>query len=357
MKKPLACSADTNKNEQKDQLDWEKELLGLYISDHPLNAYLRQVEDKISHNSNALAETEENSKVTVGGVVNRLRPIRTKKDQMMAFVTLSDAFGDMDLVLFPKTWEQYQQIIDVGTALLVEGKAQHRDSSISILVDKVSLIESGTELAEGNESLSGPFYEMTIERNLPDMRLLSRYAWPPANPEQGSEPEEPGEESDQIYSETPPWENEPEFMDDPFFESQIVEHIIIEEPIAVELEVPTSVESEPEALSPKVESVSEEIEYVDQESVRQLPSKILVVTCSPAILRKKTSAGSANIMGGCSHPGQDLFGFRLMGPDGWQVVYYPNFPIEINDSIVRRLEQDLGKENVMCQAYGPILSF
>ena len=355
---PLLVLQTQTRMSKKDQLDWEKELLGLYISDHPLNAYLRQVEDKISHNSNALAETEENSKVTVGGVVNRLRPIRTKKDQMMAFVTLSDAFGDMDLVLFPKTWEQYQQIIDVGTALLVEGKAQPRDSSISILVDKVSLIESGTELAEGNESLSGPFYEMTIERNLPDMRLLSRYAWPPANPEQGSEPEEPGEESDQIYSEIPPWENEPEFMDDPFFESQIVEHIIIEEPIAVELEVPTSVESEPEALSPKVESVSEEIEYVDQESVRQLPSKILVVTLQPCNSPEKDQRRLSKYYGWlCSHPGQDLFGFRLMGPDGWQVVYYPNFPIEINDSIVRQLEQDLGKENVMCQAYGPILSF
>jgi DNA polymerase-3 subunit alpha len=81
---PLLVLQTQTRMSKKDQLDWEKELLGLYISDHPLNAYLRQVENKISHNSNALMETDENDKVTVGGVVNRLRPIRTKKDQMMA---------------------------------------------------------------------------------------------------------------------------------------------------------------------------------------------------------------------------------------------------------------------------------
>ena len=97
---------------------------------------------------------------------------------------------------------------------------------------------------------------------------------------------------------------------------------------------------------------------MDQESVRQLPSKILVVTLQPCNSPEKDQRRLSKYYGWlCSHPGQDLFGFRLMGPDGWRVVYYPNFPIEINDSIVRQLEQDLGKENVMCQAYGPILSF
>jgi hypothetical protein len=52
-----------------------------------------------------------------------------------------------------------------------------------------------------------------------------------------------------------------------------------------------------------------------------------------------------------------VFGFRLMGPHGWRVVYFPNFPIEINDGMLAQLEQDLGKENVICQAYTANLSF
>lgn len=355
---PLLVLQTQTRMSKKDQLDWEKELLGLYISDHPLNAYLRQVENKISHNSNALVETDENGKVTVGGVVNKLRPFRTKKDTMMAFATLSDTFGDMDLVFFPKTWEQYQQIIDVGTALLVEGKAQHRDSKVSILVDKVSPIQSGTEQTESSDSLSGPFYEQTIERNLPDIRQLSRYAWPPVLIEENREHEVLIEESDQVYSETPPWENEPEFMDDPFFEAQIVEPVFVEETVTIDLEISTSVETEPEKLGTKVESPSEEIEYIDEELVSQLPSQILVLTLQPCESREKDQRRLSKYYGLlCSHPGRDVFGFRLMGPEGWRVVYYPNFPIEISDSIVRQLEQDLGKENVLCQPYGPNLTF
>jgi len=355
---PLLVLQTQTRMSKKDQLDWEKELLGLYISDHPLNAYLRQVESKISHNSNALVETDENGKVVVGGVVNKLRPIRTKKDQMMAFVTLSDTFGDMDLVFFPKTWEQYQQVINVGTALLVEGKAQHRDSKVSILVDKVSPIESGTEQQEGGDSQSGPFYELTIERNLPDMRLLSRYAWPPAQTDEETEREELVEESEHEDSDTPTWENEPEFMEDFFFDTQIVERILVEESVTVELEIAPPVEPEPETPSPKVESASDEIEYVDEEQVSQLPSQILVLTLQPCESPEKDQRRLSKYYGWlCSHPGRDVFGFRLMGPEGWRVVYYPNFPIEINDSIVSQLEQDLGKENVIRQAYGPNLTF
>ena len=355
---PMLVLQTQNRMSKKDQLDWEKELLGMYISDHPLNEYLRQVENKVSHNSSTLVESEESSKVTVGGVVNRLRPIRTKKDQMMAFVTLSDAFGDMDLVFFPKTWEQYQQIVDVGRVLLVEGKAQHRDSKISILVDNASAVETGADLAEGDESMSGPFFELAMERNLPDMRLLSRYAWPPANGDDPVESEEQVEDEYEDNFEAPPWEAEPEFMDDPIFETKIVEQIITEETITIEVEIPPSVETKPEQQILEKDKTSEEFEYIDEEMAKNLPGQILVLTLQPCDSPEQDQRKLSKYHGWlCSHPGRDLFGFRLMTPKGWQVVYYPNFPIEINDSIIMQLEQDLGKENIVCQAYSATLTF
>ncbi len=60
----------------------------------------------------------------------------------MAFVTLSDAFGDMDLVFFPRSWEKYGDIVNVGSVLLVDGKAQHRDNKVSVLVDKATVVEN-----------------------------------------------------------------------------------------------------------------------------------------------------------------------------------------------------------------------
>ncbi len=54
--------------DSNEQLGWEKELLGLYVSDHPLSSYMTQIADKISHSSNQLAEVETNSKIAIGGV-------------------------------------------------------------------------------------------------------------------------------------------------------------------------------------------------------------------------------------------------------------------------------------------------
>jgi DNA polymerase-3 subunit alpha len=360
---PLLVLQGSTKMSKKDQLDWEKELLGLYISDHPVNAYLRQVEDKISHNSSTLLESEENSRVTVGGVVNRIRPIRTKKDTMMAFGTLSDAFGDIDLVFFTKTWEQYQQILDVGAALLVEGKAQHREGKVSVLVEKATAVES-SEQSESNDPLSGPFYELTLERNLPDLRLLSRYAWPPAQDETTVDVDESIEDHGNNGIENLVWENEPEFMDDPGFETQLVEQIIVQETITSEEKMvvyddpATGGDTLLVVRELEVETSVEEIEYVDEDLLKQLPTQILVLTLQPCDSPEKDQRRLSKYYGWlCSHPGRDLFGFRLMGPEGWQVVYYPNFPIEISDSMISHLQEDLGKENVSCQAYSADLIF
>jgi DNA polymerase-3 subunit alpha len=361
---PLLVLQSQSTMSKKDQLDWEKELLGLYISDHPLNAYLRQVEDKISHNSNTLLESDENGRVTVGGVVNRLRPIRTKKDAMMAFVTLSDAFGDMDLVFFPKTWEQYQQIIDIGAALLVDGKAQHREGKVSILVDKASAVESA-EQAENNDPLSGPFYELTLERNLPDMRLLSRYAWPPVQDESGTTEEEPVEALENGDIEHNYWDDEPEFMEDTAFEKKVIEQTFVEETLTTEEILIVETESDTTGITnlSEVEKLEddakgEEIEYVDEEVLSQLPSQILVLTLQPCDSPEKDQRRLSKYYGWlCAHPGRDLFGFRLMGSDGWRVVYYPNFPIEISEPMIKKLEDDLGKENVTCQLYSANLTF
>lgn len=342
-----------------DQLEWEKELLGLYVSDHPLNGYLSQVEHKISHLSNALAETEEGARVTVGGVVNRLRQIITKKGQSMAFVTLSDAFGDMDLVFFPKTWEQYSQIVDSGSVLLVEGKVQHRDSSISVLVDNVTLVEASTsDQTDMFDQYSGPFFERTIEKNLPDIRILARYAWPAAADEVLSDDEESYGMVAEAYPEESDendvlWEDDSEFADEPIVELEIREEIVS---VKTETIVIEQLENNPE--NGQQEVIVESFEYVDDDKALQLPSKMLILTIQPCENPEKDLRRLSQYYGLlCSHPGQDLFGFRLMRGNTWKVVYFPNFPIHISDSLLKQLEQGLGEENVVCKAYDDQLTF
>jgi len=354
---PLLVLQSQTMMSKKNQLEWEKELLGLYISDHPLNAYLRQVEDKISHSSFNLIETEEGSQVTVGGVVNRLRAIRTKKDQMMAFVTLSDTFGDMDLVFFPKKWEQYQQFVNEGAALLVEGKTQHRENSVSVLVDNARVIESDSEQSDIDDSSSGPFFEMAMERNLPDMRLLSRYSWhPDSDGIDDSVRVQPEEPEEGVYFSND-WE-EPDFMDDLMVDFEKRESPQFISSTITETDAQHATEAAADIGSLKIKEATAEFDYVDEDIASQQPSQILLLTLQPSDSPEKEQRRLIQYHGWlCSHPGRDLFGFRIKGPDGWQIVYYPAYPIEISEPMIRQLERELGEENVSRQDYTDKLTF
>jgi len=65
--------------------------------------------------------------ITVGGMVKRMRSLVTKKGDDMAFVTLEDSFGEIELVLFPSTWAKTSHMVEVGSLLVVEGKMQHQE--------------------------------------------------------------------------------------------------------------------------------------------------------------------------------------------------------------------------------------
>ena len=334
----------------------------------PISFALKQVEDKISHTSAALMEGKENAKVVVGGLVNRMRPTRTRKGEMMAFVTLTDAFGDMDLVFFPKTWEKHSKLVDSGAILLVEGKLQHRETSVSVLVDSVSLIEGGAELADENHVQSSPYYEQTIERNLPEIRLLARYAYPPFQSEDINETlsvelnkgemhlDELDEDDD---LDTPPWLTEPDFgepepslLKEPPAEYRF-EALSKKNPTVAVMEVPAE-----DSVAEEPEEEADSFTFVDEEEESRLPSKCLILTLQPCDSPEKNKRRLLQYHGMLSsHPGKDLFAFRLKGPNGWQVVSFPNYPIEISDAILRQLEEELGKENVICCPYGTDIQF
>ena len=106
----------------REQLGWEKELMGLYISDHPMNAYMTTVRDQVTNLANELFDVEQEARVIVAGMVNKIRPLITRKsNKEMAFVTLEDISGLVDLVVFPNTWEKFRNLVDIDNLLIVEG--------------------------------------------------------------------------------------------------------------------------------------------------------------------------------------------------------------------------------------------
>lgn len=110
----------------KDYLNWERELMGLYLSEHPLTSYESMLTEK-THALNTLTSKHDGKKTTVGGIIVSSRVIQTKNGQSMAFVRLSDKTGDMELILFPRTYEATSWLWQVDKVLIVEGTVNATD--------------------------------------------------------------------------------------------------------------------------------------------------------------------------------------------------------------------------------------
>lgn len=129
----LASAAPASKRER---LGWEKELLGLYVSDHPANDY----KDYLEKNAKPIADiekAEENSVVNIGGVVASARKVITKQGGSMFFVSLEDLSGRVELVVFPRTAEQTEQFWKEDEMLFVGAKISHKDGLLRASVETV----------------------------------------------------------------------------------------------------------------------------------------------------------------------------------------------------------------------------
>ncbi|MCX6066055.1 MAG: OB-fold nucleic acid binding domain-containing protein, partial [Chloroflexi bacterium] len=123
--------------DKKEALNWERELIGVYLSDHPLSAYAELLTQAVSHNAATLLDAPHEERVRVAGMVVSSRPYKTKTDKMMGFVTLEDLFGNLELVIFPKTWEKVRALCENGKVLIADGKLDATSNPPKILVDEI----------------------------------------------------------------------------------------------------------------------------------------------------------------------------------------------------------------------------
>jgi DNA polymerase-3 subunit alpha len=128
---------DVDNVDKREMLNWERELIGLYISDHPLNPYQQTLAQIVSYFSGQLGEAQHEEKVRVAGLVTLVRPYTTKAGKPMGFVTIEDIQGNIELVLFPKTWTKMREMLTVGQIIIVEGKVDTGNTPPKILVDVI----------------------------------------------------------------------------------------------------------------------------------------------------------------------------------------------------------------------------
>lgn len=120
-----------------DKLSWEKELLGMYISGHPTDQF-KEALSKYPHSIlNAMHEESNGYPVIVGGVVQEIKSILTKKGDRMGFVTLADREASIEAVVFPKVFQEARGALQAGMCVLVKGKISHRNGEPSVVIEKV----------------------------------------------------------------------------------------------------------------------------------------------------------------------------------------------------------------------------
>jgi DNA polymerase-3 subunit alpha len=117
-----------------DYLQWERELLGLYLSDHPLSVYVPLLKEK-THPIVEISKEDDGKKASIGGIINTVRVIQTKKGDSMAFVGISDTTGDVELLVFPNTYEQTAWLWEQDKIVLIDGTVNSKDRDGNIVDD------------------------------------------------------------------------------------------------------------------------------------------------------------------------------------------------------------------------------
>src|SRR5207247_8935038 len=120
---------------RKDRRSWEKELLGIYLSEHPLQELTARMGDVVDAYLGELKETEEGALVTIACVVTSARKHITKEKKLMMFAQVEDLTGSVEATIFPRTYELTAPVWNTDEILLVLGRVEKRDEVPKILVE------------------------------------------------------------------------------------------------------------------------------------------------------------------------------------------------------------------------------
>ena len=125
---------------QAEKLLWEKELLGLYISGHPLDRLREKLEGRSINIKRIKDEFGNGMEITIAGIIQAVRPVVTKKNDRMAFLQVEDLTGRIEVVAFPKLFEKSADILVADQCIALSGKISLRNGEKSIIIEAVKSI-------------------------------------------------------------------------------------------------------------------------------------------------------------------------------------------------------------------------
>ena len=144
----------------EEKLRLEKELLGLYLSDHPLRRISKELAERSDTQAVEVTSALQDTEVRVAGLVREVRRVVTRKGQIMAYASLEDLTGTVDIVLFPRVFEQTRLLFETDKVVVVQGKVDAR---------------AGSTRATG--SAAAPPVEPEIESEVEVASIVADQAW------------------------------------------------------------------------------------------------------------------------------------------------------------------------------------
>lgn len=132
---------DSPEVSEEQRLSWERELLGLFVSGHPLNEHKEKIKDFVAQISEFSLKSDKRE-VRIAGVIGAMKKIYTKKNEAMVFAEIEDLQGKIEAIVFPRVLEKSKDLWFSGAKLTVEGRINTKDDSLKIIVENVYDIAS-----------------------------------------------------------------------------------------------------------------------------------------------------------------------------------------------------------------------
>ncbi len=135
----------------REQLNWERELLGLYLSQHPLQLFESILDEKTTP-LNSLTPEHDGRNVTIGGAVTDFREITTRNGQKMAFAKIEDRYGEIEAILFPSSYQQTLGLWERDRVVLIQGKLNAKDKEGNSTTEVKVMVDDAREITADQAS-------------------------------------------------------------------------------------------------------------------------------------------------------------------------------------------------------------
>ena len=331
-----------------EQLDWEKELLGFYLSGHPLTPFLPAIQKKITHYTAELHEVLDKQNICVAGMIKHFRKIITRNGKNMGFITIEDIQGEVEVVIFPRLWVEIEEIVHPGEVLVIEGKASVEDEDVKILADRAqSLSLNDLPTDEMKVELDHKFTGEEIETEAEGFEEFRN----PSQPYDFSETDHSGGGD---------------------------AHFVLERNLEADsilpAKIPTSFTLAPsmsgvETLHPDGVQINHRMEDTQRETTgvdvkdlqfivppepapakyirQEKPLKVLQINLNSCGEKSRDSLRLRRIIGMLnSNPGQDHFALTCFENGHRYALDFPNSTTSINEKILGQLRAMVGEENI-----------